>query len=100
MRIDERLQGKRVLVYLGTLERTRHIERLFEMMALLRTRVPDARLVLVGDAEEAADPCSAISVSAICGKQNPAGCASSSPRSNCRRSCPPCPPSAPKTPWR
>lgn len=53
--IDERLQGKRVLVYLGTLERTRHIERLFEMMALLRTRVPDARLVLVGDAEEAAD---------------------------------------------
>jgi glycosyltransferase involved in cell wall biosynthesis len=51
---DVRLRGRRVIVYLGTLERPRRIEVLFEMMRLLRADVPDAVLVLVGDAEDEA----------------------------------------------
>lgn len=46
---DERLNGKRVIVYLGTLDRTRHIEVLFEMLAQIRQHIPQALLVLVGD---------------------------------------------------
>lgn len=44
-----RLVGRRVIVYLGTLDRPRHIEYLFEMLALVRKQVPGAILVLVGD---------------------------------------------------
>jgi glycosyltransferase involved in cell wall biosynthesis len=47
--IDERLKDRRVLVYLGTLDRPRQIERLFEMMVLVMKRVPGVLLVLVGD---------------------------------------------------
>lgn len=46
---DARLAGRRVLVYLGTLDRPRHIEILFDMLARVRREVPEALLVLVGD---------------------------------------------------
>jgi glycosyltransferase involved in cell wall biosynthesis len=51
---DERLSGKRVLVYLGTLDRGRGIERLFEMLATVRKRVTNVLLVLVGDTDDQA----------------------------------------------
>jgi glycosyltransferase involved in cell wall biosynthesis len=46
---DPRLQGRRVLVYLGTLDRARRIEILFEMLANVRRHVPDVLLILAGD---------------------------------------------------
>ena len=46
---DSRLVGRRVLVYLGSLERPRRIELLFDMLALVKRQVPQALLVLVGD---------------------------------------------------
>ena len=46
---DPRLKGRRPLVYLGTLDRARRIEILFEMLARARQHVPEALLVLVGD---------------------------------------------------
>lgn len=49
---DPRLAGRRVLVYLGTQDRPRRIEVLFEMLALVKEKVPDALLVLVGDTED------------------------------------------------
>lgn len=48
-----RLQGRRVLVYLGTLDRPRRIEILFDMLARVRREIPEALLVLVGDTEDA-----------------------------------------------
>ena len=51
---DPRLAGKRVLVYLGTLARGRRIEILFDVLRLVRARCSDALLVLVGEAEDAA----------------------------------------------
>src|SRR5712664_1668366 len=51
---DPRLAGKRVLVYLGTLARGRHIEILFDVLRLVRERFSDALLVLVGEAEDEA----------------------------------------------
>jgi glycosyltransferase involved in cell wall biosynthesis len=51
---DERLAGKRVLVYLGTLDRGRDIDRLFEMLAIVRKRVANVLLVLVGDTDDRA----------------------------------------------
>lgn len=50
---DPALKGRRVLVYLGTLDRPRRIETLFEMLALLIRQVPDVLLVLVGDTHDA-----------------------------------------------
>jgi glycosyltransferase involved in cell wall biosynthesis len=49
---DPRLAGRRVLVYLGTQDRPRRIEVLFEMLALLKEKVPNVLLVLVGDTED------------------------------------------------
>lgn len=46
---DPRLRGKRVVVYLGTLDRARKIELLVEMLGIVRRSVPDSVLVLVGD---------------------------------------------------
>jgi len=46
---DMRLAGKRVLVYLGSLDPVRGIETLFEMLAIVRKQVPDILLVLAGD---------------------------------------------------
>lgn len=51
---DPRLVGRRVLVYLGTQNRQRRIEILFEMLALVKKKVPDVLLVLVGDTENQA----------------------------------------------
>lgn len=49
---DPRLSGRRALVYLGTLDRPRRIEVLFEMLAQIRKKVPEILLVLVGDTED------------------------------------------------
>lgn len=49
---DDRLVGKRVAVYMGTLDRTRQIEVLFEMIALVRKTVPNILLVIVGSTED------------------------------------------------
>ena len=51
---DPRLEGKRALVYLGTLDRIRQIEILFQMLAQIRQQIPNIILVLVGDTEDAA----------------------------------------------
>lgn len=50
---DARLAGKRVVAYLGTLDRVRQIEILFQMLAIVRQRTPDILLLLVGDTEDA-----------------------------------------------
>ena len=47
--IADRLAGHRVLIFLGALERSRQLEVLFDMMALLRQRHPDLLLLMVGD---------------------------------------------------
>lgn len=47
--IAERLKGRRTLIYMGVLERSRRLEILFEMMALLRRQHPDLLLLMVGD---------------------------------------------------
>lgn len=49
---DSRLKGHRVLVYLGTLDRPRRIEKLFDMLVEIKQRIPEALLVLVGDTED------------------------------------------------
>lgn len=51
---DVRLAGKRVLIYLGTMDPVRHIEILFEMLAIVKVQVPNVLLVLAGDVEDAA----------------------------------------------
>lgn len=51
---DPRLEGKRVLAYLGSLEPIRQIEVLFQMLALVRQQIPNALLVIVGDINDAA----------------------------------------------
>jgi glycosyltransferase involved in cell wall biosynthesis len=51
---DSRLNGRRVIVYLGTLDRPRRIGMLFEMMCRVRERRPDALLVLAGDTADKA----------------------------------------------
>lgn len=47
------LDDRRVLVYLGTLDRVRQIEILFEMLTIIRKKVPAILLVLAGDTEDA-----------------------------------------------
>lgn len=49
---DARLDGKRPIVYVGTLVAERKIEFLFHVMKLLLDKHPDALLVLVGGADE------------------------------------------------
>ena len=46
------LQGRRVLIYLGTLDRVRQIEVLFEMLTIIKKQVPTILLVLAGDTED------------------------------------------------
>ncbi|MRV74182.1 glycosyltransferase [Duganella sp. FT92W] len=48
---DPRLQGRKVLVYLGALERMRHPEVMIEAMVDIKRAHPDALLVLVGDSQ-------------------------------------------------
>lgn len=49
---DVRLIGKRVIVYLGTLDQSRQIPILFEMLVILRQQMPDVLLVLAGDVDD------------------------------------------------
>ena len=49
---DNRLSGKRVIVYLGTQIRTRKIEILFEMLAIIKKDIPNILLVLVGSTDD------------------------------------------------
>jgi glycosyltransferase involved in cell wall biosynthesis len=49
------LRGKRVIGYLGILDRSRRIDFLFEVLSVVRRTVPNACLLLVGDATEAPD---------------------------------------------
>jgi len=51
--VDTRLDGKRVIAYLGTQDRVRQIEIMFEMLVKVRQQVPDVLLVLAGDTEDA-----------------------------------------------
>ena len=48
------LKGKRVLVYLGTLDRVRQINILFNMLVIVREEIPNILLVLAGDTEDEA----------------------------------------------
>jgi glycosyltransferase involved in cell wall biosynthesis len=48
---DPRLAKRRVVVYLGALERLRRPELMIEAMATVKVRFPDALLVLVGDSQ-------------------------------------------------
>lgn len=47
------LTNKRVIVYLGTLDKTRQIELLFDMLARIQLEIPNIILVLAGDTEDA-----------------------------------------------
>ena len=51
----ELLQGRRWVGYLGALERTRQPELILQAFAVLRQRVSDVGLLLVGDSQEPAD---------------------------------------------
>lgn len=48
---DPRLAGRRVVIYLGALERIRHPEIMLEAMCRVRVEAPDALLLLVGDSQ-------------------------------------------------
>lgn len=50
---DVRLAGKRVLIYLGTMDPVRHIELLFQMLAIVKQQVPSVLMVLAGDVDDA-----------------------------------------------
>ncbi|MGV7210616.1 glycosyltransferase family 4 protein [Oxalobacteraceae bacterium A2-2] len=50
---DPRLRGKRVVVYLGTMDPVRRVDILFDMLARAMPRMPDLLLVLAGDTEDA-----------------------------------------------
>lgn len=49
---DTRLHGKRVIIYMGTLDRTRNIEVLFQMLVLVRDKLPNLLLVMVGSTDD------------------------------------------------
>lgn len=49
---DARLAGKRVLIHLGSLDRTRKIEMLFEMVKLVHRYEKDVLLVFAGDVDD------------------------------------------------
>lgn len=48
------LKNRRALVYLGTLDRPRNIERLFDVLQSVRERHPDVALILAGDTTDTA----------------------------------------------
>lgn len=52
---DPRLAGRKVVMYLGALERMRHPEVMVEAMAAVAQREPQALLVLVGDSQTPGD---------------------------------------------
>lgn len=47
---DARLQGRRIIIYLGVLAKARHSVFLLELLMLLRKSVPNVLLILAGDA--------------------------------------------------
>jgi glycosyltransferase involved in cell wall biosynthesis len=49
---DDRLAGKRVVIYMGTLGRNRQIDVLFQMLAVVRKKQPDILLVIAGSTED------------------------------------------------
>jgi glycosyltransferase involved in cell wall biosynthesis len=49
---DPRLVGRRLIGYLGTQDRPRRLETLFQMLTLVKKTVPDVLLVLVGDTKD------------------------------------------------
>ncbi|HEX7645622.1 MAG TPA: glycosyltransferase [Burkholderiaceae bacterium] len=51
---DGRLENRRVVAYLGTLDRVRRIEILLHMLAIVLREEPEVLLMLVGDTEDAA----------------------------------------------
>jgi glycosyltransferase involved in cell wall biosynthesis len=53
--MDQRLKGRRVILYLGTLQRIRRIDFLFEVLARVKEAVPGVVLVLAGDSVEPSD---------------------------------------------
>lgn len=53
--MDHRFKGRRVIVYLGTLQRIRRIDFLFEVLARVKEEVPEVILVLAGDSVEPSD---------------------------------------------
>ncbi|MBU6955394.1 glycosyltransferase family 4 protein [Hahella sp. HN01] len=50
--VDKRMRGRRALIYLGSLDYVRNIETLFEMASLLRWRLPNIVLLIVGDTHD------------------------------------------------
>lgn len=52
---DARLNGRRVIMYLGTLVRVRRMDFLFDVLARVRQRLPNVVLVLAGDSIEPSD---------------------------------------------
>jgi glycosyltransferase involved in cell wall biosynthesis len=52
---DLRLAGRRVVVYLGSMDRARRIDLMIEMLAYAVPKQPDLILVLAGDAPEATE---------------------------------------------
>jgi len=47
---DPRLAGRRVIAYLGTCERVRRVDFLFDVTAILAKEFPDVTLLVIGDA--------------------------------------------------
>jgi glycosyltransferase involved in cell wall biosynthesis len=54
---DQRIHGKRAMIYLGSLDRPRHIELLFRMLGIVQQQIPNALLVLVGDTKDEMHRC-------------------------------------------
>jgi glycosyltransferase involved in cell wall biosynthesis len=52
---DPRLSGRRVIAYLGTCERLRRVDFLFEVVSILAATHPRVTLLIVGDAPDKAD---------------------------------------------
>ena len=52
---DARLKGRRIIIYIGALDRTRCIDFLFEVLIHVRRKEPKTILLLVGDSNEKAD---------------------------------------------
>ena len=49
---NDALKDKRVIIYLGTLDRVRQIEILFEMLVIVKKQISNVLLVLAGDTED------------------------------------------------
>lgn len=53
--LNERLRGRRVVAYLGTLDRFRRLDFLLEVIQRLRSSVPEVVLLMIGDSSEPED---------------------------------------------